>query len=143
MRSITALVSVLAISFPLLSNAQATRTWVSGVGDDLNPGSRTAPCLTFAGVISKTAPGGVIDVLDPGDFGPVTVTKSITIDGDADGVNPGTAHHAKKFLGPHDHRIFRGAGHNLPQERPEQWACAVIDARKMAASQGTKQVIDR
>jgi pimeloyl-ACP methyl ester carboxylesterase len=57
---------------------------------------------------------------------------AITIDGDADGVNPGTARHAKKFIGPHEHRAFKGAGHNLPQERPEEWARAVIDARKMA-----------
>lgn len=68
---------------PALARAQATRTWVSGVGDDANPGSRTAPCKTFAGAISKTAPGGVIDVLDPGGFGAVTITKSITIEGDA------------------------------------------------------------
>ena len=62
-------------------NAQATRTWVSGVGDDANPCSRTAPCKTFAGAISKTAPAGEINVLDPGGFGAVTITKSITIDG--------------------------------------------------------------
>jgi hypothetical protein len=61
--------------------AQATRTWVSGVGDDVNPCSRTAPCKTFAGAISKTAAGGEISVLDPGGFGAVTITKSITIDG--------------------------------------------------------------
>lgn len=61
--------------------AQATRTWVSGVGDDANPCSRTAPCKTFAGAISKTAAGGEIDALDPGGFGAVTITKSITIDG--------------------------------------------------------------
>src|SRR5438046_8447813 len=60
--------------------AQATRTWVSGVGDDANPCSRTAPCKTFAGAISKTAAGGEIDCLDPGGFGAVTITKSITID---------------------------------------------------------------
>lgn len=60
---------------------QATRTWVSGVGDDVNPCSRTAPCKTFAGAISKTAAGGEINVLDPGGFGTVTITKSITIDG--------------------------------------------------------------
>ena len=60
--------------------AQATRTWVSGVGDDANPCSRTAPCKTFAGAISKTAAGGEIDALDPGGFGSVTITKSITID---------------------------------------------------------------
>lgn len=62
-------------------SAQATRTWVSGVGDDANPGSRTAPCKTFAGAISKTAPGGEIDALDPGGFGALTITKSITLDG--------------------------------------------------------------
>ena len=61
------------------SYAQATRTWVSGVGDDANPCSRTAPCKTFAGAISKTATGGEINVLDPGGFGGVTITKSITI----------------------------------------------------------------
>jgi hypothetical protein len=61
--------------------AQATRTWVSGVGDDANPCSRTAPCKTFPGAISKTAAGGEISVLDPGGFGAVTITKSITIDG--------------------------------------------------------------
>ena len=61
--------------------AQATRTWVSGVGDDANPCSRTAPCKTFAGAISKTAPRGEINALDPGGFGAVTITKSITIDG--------------------------------------------------------------
>lgn len=61
------------------AHAQALRTWVSGVGDDANPCSRTAPCKTFAGAISKTAANGVIDVLDPGGFGAVTITKGITI----------------------------------------------------------------
>jgi len=64
------------------AQAQATRTWVSGVGDDANPCSRTAPCKTFAGAISKTAAGGEISVLDPGGFGVVTITKSITLNGD-------------------------------------------------------------
>jgi hypothetical protein len=59
----------------------ATRTWVSGVGDDANPGSRTAPCKTFAGAISKTDPGGEINVTDPGGFAALTITKAITIDG--------------------------------------------------------------
>jgi hypothetical protein len=62
------------------AHAQATRTWVSGVGDDANPCSRTAPCKTFAGAISKTARNGEINCLDPGGFGAVTITKSITID---------------------------------------------------------------
>src|SRR5215468_9907958 len=64
-----------------LAHAQATRTWVSGVGDDVNPCSRTAPCKTFAGAISKTAAGGEIDALDPAGYGAVTITKAITIDG--------------------------------------------------------------
>src|SRR5579872_6871373 len=72
----------LAVGLPIApANAQATRTWVSGVGDDANPCSRTAPCKTFAGSISKTAPGGEIDALDPGGFGALTITKSITLDG--------------------------------------------------------------
>lgn len=61
------------------AQAQATRTWVSGVGDDANPCSRTAPCKTFAGAISKTAAAGEINCLDPGGFGAVTITKSLTI----------------------------------------------------------------
>jgi len=61
-------------------HAQSPRTWVSGVGDDANPCSRTAPCKTFPGAISKTAAGGEINCLDPGGFGAVTITKSITID---------------------------------------------------------------
>lgn len=65
-----------------VAHAQATRTWVSGVGDDANPCSRTAPCRTFAGGISKTAAGGTITVLDPGSYGAVTITKSITIESD-------------------------------------------------------------
>jgi hypothetical protein len=64
-----------------LAFAQATRTWVSGVGNDANPCSLTAPCKTFAGAITKTFINGEIDVLDPGGFGTVNITKSMTIDG--------------------------------------------------------------
>ncbi len=74
---VLALVALLALAPAAF--AQATRTWVSGVGNDADPCSRTAPCKTFAGAISKTAPGGEINVLDPGGFGAVTITKSITI----------------------------------------------------------------
>ena len=74
-------VAILAVAIVPTLQAQATRTWVSGVGDDVNPCSRTAPCKTFAGAISKTAAGGEIDVLDPGGFGTLTITKSITING--------------------------------------------------------------
>jgi len=81
----TTLKALMLVCFTLalasIANAQATRTWVSGVGDDANPCSRTAPCKTFAGAISKTAAAGEIDCIDPGGFGAVTITKSITIDG--------------------------------------------------------------
>jgi hypothetical protein len=74
-------VCLLAVGFLFAASleAQATRTWVSGVGDDVNPCSRTAPCKTFAGAISKTAANGEINVLDPGAYGAVTITKSIII----------------------------------------------------------------
>src|SRR5215468_4416785 len=71
---------ILFTSSICMADAQASRTWVSGVGDDVNPCSRTAPCKTFAGAISKMAANGEIDCLDPGGFGTVTITKSITID---------------------------------------------------------------
>src|SRR5204863_3525834 len=71
----------LAGAFATVAHGQATRTWVSGVGDDVNPCSRTAPCKTFAGAISKTAEGGEIDPLDPAGYGTVTITKAMTIDG--------------------------------------------------------------
>ncbi|MFK2930336.1 hypothetical protein [Dyella agri] len=76
------LLSVLvAFGFAATAHAQATRTWVSGVGDDANPCSRTAPCKTFAGAISKTIASGEISVLDPGGFGALTITKAITLSG--------------------------------------------------------------
>ncbi|RXH19441.1 right-handed parallel beta-helix repeat-containing protein [Bradyrhizobium guangzhouense] len=70
---------MLPFAFSQQAHAQATRTWVSGVGDDANPCSRTAPCKTFAGAISKTAAGGEINCLDPGGFGTLTITKAISI----------------------------------------------------------------
>ena len=83
MRHMTLLATVVSFAVPVLAatsaSAQATRTWVSGVGDDANPCSRTAPCKTFPGAISKTATNGEINCLDPGGFGGVTITKAITI----------------------------------------------------------------
>src|SRR5436853_7110983 len=78
---LTILGTLFALALPSTSaHAQATRTWVSGVGDDANPCSRTAPCKTFAGAISKTAVNGEINCLDPGGFGGVTITKGLTLD---------------------------------------------------------------
>ena len=74
-------IAMFFIAMTSQAQAQATRTWVSGVGDDANPCSRTAPCKTFPGAYSRTAVGGEIDALDPGGFGTITISKSITIDG--------------------------------------------------------------
>ncbi|PZQ17891.1 MAG: hypothetical protein DI565_03965 [Ancylobacter novellus] len=74
---LTCLVGV--ASHSTAAQAQASRTWVSGVGDDANPCSRTAPCKTFAGALPKTLAGGVINALDPASFGAVSINKAITI----------------------------------------------------------------
>src|SRR5262245_58154220 len=90
---------------------QATRTWVSGFGDDVNPCSRTAPCATFAMAILKTAARGEIDILDPGDFGPLTIKKSITIDGHLGGGRAlvlAASRPIKIQAGPTDTVVLRG-----------------------------------
>src|ERR1700730_5567377 len=83
MRRIALFALALGFFAPILASApahaQATRTWVSGVGDDANPCGRTAPCKTFAGSSTKTAVSGEIDCLDPGGFGGITITKAITL----------------------------------------------------------------
>ena len=86
-RSTLTLTIAVTLALPASALAQATRTWVSGVGSDANPCSRTAPCLTWAEAISQTAPGGEIDALDSGGFGAVTITKPITLS--ATGVTAG------------------------------------------------------
>ncbi len=83
-------VAIFTLTVVSMAQAQATRTWVSGVGDDVNPCSRTAPCKTYAGAISKTARDGEISTLDPGGFGAVTITKSITINGGGAGQGYGS-----------------------------------------------------
>ncbi|HEV2881598.1 MAG TPA: right-handed parallel beta-helix repeat-containing protein [Pyrinomonadaceae bacterium] len=85
---LTTITFILALA--AMTHAQATRTWVSGVGDDVNPCSRTAPCKTYAGAISKTAKDGEISTLDPGGFGTLTITKSITVNGGGAGQGYGS-----------------------------------------------------
>jgi len=116
MRKSNLSVRILLLSFLVLltlsaaAQAQATRTWVSGVGDDANPCSRTAPCKTFAGAISKTAAGGEINVLDPGGFGAVTITKAITISSEhfEAGVLVSGTNGIVVSAGPTDSVILRG-----------------------------------
>ncbi len=75
----------IVLALPASAAAQATRTWVSGLGDDANPCSRTLPCKTWAGAITRTAVGGEIDALDSAGYGQLTITNSITLSGE--GVN--------------------------------------------------------
>jgi hypothetical protein len=107
-------VAALGLFFAAGAQAQATRTWVSGVGDDANPCSRTAPCKTFAGAISKTAAGGEISALDPGGFGAVTITKSITINGEGTlaGILAASTNGIVVNAGPNDVVIIRNVSIN-------------------------------
>lgn len=102
-------------AFSIQLSAQATRTWVSGVGDDANPCSRTAPCKTWAGAISKTSAGGEIDALDPGGFGALTITKAITIDGGGGVVASALVTNTNGFVisaGATDFIVLRNLGFN-------------------------------
>ena len=96
------------------AHAQSTQTWVSGVGDDTNPCSRTAPCRTFLGALARTAPGGEISVLDPGNFGNVNITKSITINGGSTlaGILSSGTNAVVVNAGPADVVILRGLSIN-------------------------------
>lgn len=110
LRRVALMALLLALALPASALAQATRTWISGVGDDVNPCSRTAPCRTFAGAISKTAATGEINALDPASFGSVTITKSITLM--ATGVDaaiiPASGGNAIKIVAPGDNVTIQG-----------------------------------
>lgn len=131
--------TALALLFSMLLGspaafAQATRTWVSGVGDDVNPCSRTAPCKTFTGALSKTAAGGEISVLDPGGFGTVTINKAITINGVGEhaGIVGSLVNGVVINAGPSDVVILRniqihGAGTGLAGIRFNTGAALIVD----------------
>lgn len=82
-------IAIFAMTFATVAQGQS-RTWVSGVGNDVNPCSRTAPCKTYAGAILKTSKDGEISTLDPGGYGAVSITKSITINGGGTGQGYGS-----------------------------------------------------
>ena len=124
----------LPFTFAQQAHAQATRTWVSGVGDDANPCSRTAPCKTFAGAISKTAAGGEINCLDPGGFGTLTITKAISIycEGVVGGVLAAGTNGINVVAAATDHIVLRGldidgAGSGLTGINITQAASVTID----------------
>jgi len=107
--------ALLVLAFSSAANAQASRTWVSGLGDDANPCSRTAPCKTFPGAYSRTAAGGEIDCLDPGGFGTLTISKAITIDCDSGAGGVLASPSVNGFTinaGPADHVTIRNLNFN-------------------------------
>src|SRR5262249_30059071 len=67
------------------ARAQANRTFVSGHGADGNPCSLAAPCRSFAQALTQTNAGGEITILDPAGYGPVTITKAVSIVNDGVG----------------------------------------------------------
>jgi hypothetical protein len=77
----------LLVCLPVLLHAQLPQTFVSGTGNDANAGTRTAPCKTLAGALTKTSAGGLISIMDPGEYGTVTISKSVTIEGEASDVS--------------------------------------------------------
>ena len=64
---------------------------------------------------------------------PDIAVPAIAIDGDRDGVGGSTEDDMRKFTGVHEYRVFKDAGHNLPQEKPADWARAVLDARALSS----------
>ena len=61
--------------------ASVTRTFVSAIGNDNNNCTITQPCATFARAYSLTLADGIIAALDPGKYGPLTITRPITVNG--------------------------------------------------------------
>jgi pimeloyl-ACP methyl ester carboxylesterase len=61
---------------------------------------------------------------------PIITVPTITLEGDANGApHPDPSSYAKRFSGAYAHRLIRGGiGHNLPQEAPQAFARAVLDA---------------
>ena len=128
------------------ASAQATRTWVSGVGDDVNPCSRTAPCKTFAGAISKTAAGGEINAIDSAGFGAVTITKAITID--TRSVSAGILYSALSGVivnaGVNDDVVLRGLNFNgLNTGVPCQYATTGVRVVQAGSVRIEDSTIDR
>jgi hypothetical protein len=96
---------------PAAAQAQAARTWVAGRGDDAMPCTITAPCKTFAHAFALTAQGGEIDVLAPGSFGSLTITRSVTIADESVGQGGVLATGSSGIIvnaGPNDVVVLRG-----------------------------------
>ena len=65
-----------------LTTTPQTRTYVSGTGSDSFPCTIAQPCKTLHAALSLTVAGGEIFVLNSANYGPVTITKAVTITGE-------------------------------------------------------------
>src|ERR1700728_1850349 len=73
--------STLVLALPASAAGSLTRTFVSSTGVDTNPCTVTQPCATFAAAYNAVAPNGIVAALDPGKYGPLTITGPVTING--------------------------------------------------------------
>jgi hypothetical protein len=64
---------------PATAQVQALRTWVAATGDDARPCTEALPCKTFQRAINRTIDGGEVNCLDSGGYGPMLITKSISL----------------------------------------------------------------
>lgn len=78
---LTAFVAALVISASTLAHASSAHTWVAYWGSDSSSGNQNNPYADFATAVANTSAGGIVSVLTPGDFGAVTITQAITIEG--------------------------------------------------------------
>ena len=63
------------------AQAQSPRTFVSAAGSDSNPCSFAAPCRHFQAAVNATSAGGEVDALDPAGYGPIIISRAVTIEG--------------------------------------------------------------
>jgi hypothetical protein len=75
----------LAAAFPAApahaQNGSLTRSFVSSSGVDSNPCTITQPCVTFAKAYTAVGANGIVAALDPGKYGPITITGPVTVNG--------------------------------------------------------------
>ena len=91
------------------AQAQLNRTWVSHSGDDDDTCTVTSPCRTFAGALTKTNPGGEINVLTPGDYGTLNIFKSVSIISQVQaGVSTGSGNGIVVNTAPNDKVLLEG-----------------------------------
>jgi hypothetical protein len=83
MKRIATFTGLLALA--ALAHAQNNVSWVASTGIDINTCVRTSPCRTLAVAYAKTEAAGTIRMVDAADYGPLVISKAITLDGGTSG----------------------------------------------------------